>query len=145
MRSSRLRIPSVHETPQSGESLAKAFNFSCGIDDQAGGKARLSSTGGYDDRIPVDSGRDAEAAIAGQYASIERLNGMGVHGSILGLSFEQARHGLRDAGVEPGSSDAKSDSLPRSDRIEREFAAAWDGAAGDHRESRSRRRPAGAL
>src|SRR5690242_9984872 len=78
MRSSRRKTLCVHEHPsKAGEFLAKAFNFSCGIGDQAGGKARLSSTGGYDDRIPVDSGRDAEAAIAGQYASIERLNGMG--------------------------------------------------------------------
>src|SRR5215469_249706 len=41
------------------ESVGKGFNFGCGI----GESGRVSSTGGYDDRVPVEPSRDSEAAV----------------------------------------------------------------------------------
>ncbi len=56
---------------------------------------------------------------------------MRVDRSVLRGAFEQRRHRLRDARVEPGRGDAEPHALAFADRIDREHAAARDRLPGD--------------
>src|SRR6516162_7610611 len=80
----------------------------------------------YDDRIPLEPGRDSEAAIARQYPSIERLDGMGVNWFGRDTS-QEIDGGGRQAGIEPASGDP----IALAHWIGGQCAAARDSAARD--------------
>src|SRR5262249_56380861 len=89
----------------------------------AGGK-KAASARGHEDLIAIRLDLDLEAAGAREQAGVERLDRVRVDRSALRGAFEQRRHRLRDAGIEPRRGDAEAHALALADRIDGERAAA---------------------
>jgi len=87
-----------------GESLGKAFNFGCAIGEYDPKGSHVSSTGSYNHRIGLDSGRNRKSAIAGQNARIDRLDGMGIN-RLRRAAGKEIGRGRPQTGIEPAGTD----------------------------------------